>query len=345
MRSPRSLLVAFALISLASAAQALEVREGRMKLVLQENTGRFSLYYLSDMKKERYEALFVDQDPRTSFVALQVDDRSLRLGDTTSLRFRAEKTENGGRFVFESPSISVTQTFTFIKTANAALADGVRMDITAVNRGERESTIGFRFLLDTNLGEKAREHFITDRRSIVGETVMKPETEGDRWWYSKNDCAGLMGSLLVPGINAPDSVHIANWKRLNDAPWKVVASAGRNFNLLPYSIDDSAICYYFEPKPVARGAERSVSILLAAASDAGFAATSTAVDDGLSRLLSASVEQAESPELALRTDLVTVRDLIERVDAAIASGGAVSDEELAALETVMERLKERHGTK
>jgi len=40
-----------------------------------------------------------------------------------------------------------------------------------------------------------------------------------------------------------------------------------------------------------------------------------------------------------------VRDLIERVDAAVAAGGAVSDEELVALETVMERLKERHGIK
>jgi hypothetical protein len=33
-------------------------KSGRaVKMVLHENTGRFSLYYLTDLKKERYEAL------------------------------------------------------------------------------------------------------------------------------------------------------------------------------------------------------------------------------------------------------------------------------------------------
>jgi hypothetical protein len=342
----RSLLVAIILLATISfESEALEVREGRVKLVLHENTGRFSLYYLVDMKKERYESLFVDQDPRTSFVSLLLDDRPLRLGDTASLRCRAEKIEGGARFIFESAAVSVTQTFTFIRTAGATLADGIQVDIAAVNKGERESSVGFRFLLDTKLGEKKREHFSTDRRSITGEISLRPVADGDRWWFSRSDSIGLMGSLAIPKIQPPDSVHIANWKRLSDAPWKFTPSVGRNFNLLPYSIDDSAICYYFEPAPLARGAERRISVLLAAANDAGFSTVSTEVDAGLSRLLSASVEEAESPELALRTDLVTVRDLIERVDAAVAAGGTVSDEELAALETVIERLKERNGLK
>ena len=340
MRKPL-LLALTAFFMLPYAAGALEVREGRVKLVLHENTGRFSLYYLADLKRERYEALFVDQDPRTSFVALIADDRALRLGDTASFRFRAESIDGGARFLFESAALSVTQTFSFIRTANAPLTNGVRMDIDVVNRAERESSIGVRFLIDTKLGEKDREHFSTDRRNISSEVVLTPVVDGDRWWSSKNDNSGLMGSLTLPSMPAPDWVHIANWKRLNDAPWKTLPSVGRNFNLLPYSINDSAICYYFEPSPIARGAQRQVSVLLAAADEAGF--STTVVDTELSRLLAAGVEEAESPELALRTDLITVRDLIERVDAAVAAGGSVSDEELAALETVIERLKERHG--
>jgi len=42
------------------------------------------------------------------------------------------------------------------------------MDVTAVNRGERESSIGFRFLIDTKLGEKSGVHLGTDRRTITG---------------------------------------------------------------------------------------------------------------------------------------------------------------------------------
>ncbi len=338
------LLVFVILPTLPFTVGALEVREGRVKLVLHESTGRFSLYYLTDMKKERYEALFVDQDPRTSFVALLVNDRSLRLGDTSSFRFRIEKTENGARLLFESKDFAVTQSFTFIRTASAALVDGIRMDVDVENRGERAAEVGLRILIDTKLGEEEREHFTTDRRAFAAETVVNPAADGDRWWYSKSDAAGLMGSLAIPADAIPDSVHIANWKRLNDAAWKVPSNPGRNFNLLPYSIDDSAVCYYFDPMPLSRGAGRRVSVLLAAADDAGFSSTPTEVDEGLSRLLSASVEEAESPELALRTDLVTVRDLLERIDAAVSSGGSVSDEELAALEAVMERLNERHGS-
>lgn len=292
----KGFLLFFALASiLPIAAGALEVKEGRVKLVLHETTGRFSLYYLADLKRERYEALFVDQDPRTSFLSLLVDDRSLRLGDTSSFRYRAEKTDSGARFVFESSSVSLTQTFTFIRTANAALADGIRMDIDVMNRAERETSIGIRLLIDTMLGEKNRDHFSTDRRSLASETVLKPIEEGDRWWFSKNDSAGLMGSLSFPADPIPDSVHFANWKRLNDAAWKVDAKPGRNFNLLPYSMDDSAVCYYYEPVRLARGAERRVSVSLAAADTAGFSTTSADVDAGLSRLLSASVEEAESP--------------------------------------------------
>ncbi len=338
------LLLLAILPSLPFAVGALEVKEGRVKLVLHESTGRFSLYYLTDMKKERYEALFVDQDPRTSFIALLVNDRSLRLGDTSAFRFRTEKTDTGARLLFESKDFAVTQNFTFIRTASAALADGVRMDIEVENRGERAAEVALRVLIDTKLGEKDRAHFTTDRRELASETVLNPAADGDRWWFSKNDAAGLMGSLAAPADALPNSVHFANWKRLNDASWKVTPSPGRNFNLLPYSIDDSAVCYYFDPLPLSRGASRRASVLLAAADDAGFSAAPTAVDEGLSRLLSASVQEAESPELALRTDLVTVRDLLARIDAAVSAGGSVSDEELAALEAVMERLNERHGS-
>ena len=45
---------------------SLELNNGRIKLVLHKNIGRFSLYYLSDQEEQRYTSFFLDQDVRTS---------------------------------------------------------------------------------------------------------------------------------------------------------------------------------------------------------------------------------------------------------------------------------------
>lgn len=339
----RILLAAAALFISAGAASGLEVKEGRMKLVVNESSFRFSLYYLSDLGKGSYVPLFVDQDPRTSFLAVLLDDRAARLGEAASFRARAEKTASGARVSFESSAVAVLQDFVFVKTPGSTLADGVRMDVTATNKSDRELSIGLRFLLDTNLGEKSAAHIATDRRSLDAETLIQPSKDADSYWVSRGDAVALMGSIAAGGATVPSSVHVANWKRLNDVPWKAEAGAGRNFNLLPYSIGDSAVSYYFDAEKVARGAERKVSVLLAVENPAGFGQEAVPGESAeLGRLLSAGTAAAESPEIALLTDLITVRDLVARIDAAIASGAEVSADELQALEVVVSRLEERN---
>jgi len=75
MRSRRSALAVLLLGAALLRAWPLEVSEGRLKLVLHQGMGRFSLY-LDGM------ALFVDQDPRTSGLSLLLDDRVYKLGDS-----------------------------------------------------------------------------------------------------------------------------------------------------------------------------------------------------------------------------------------------------------------------
>lgn len=342
MKKPAVLLV---LATLSILSWGLEVREGRLKLTLQEGSGRFSLYYLVDIQKDRYEPLFVDVDPRTTFLSVLVDDRAQRLGESASYRTRVERTDGGAQIVFESSTLTVTQAFSFARSSGTALADLLKMDVSVTNKSDRELNVGLRFVLDTNLGEKKAAHFKTNLRTIESETLLQPKTDADAWWTSENDRLGLMGSVSAPQVRAPDAILFANWKRLNDAPWKPTIAKGRNFNLLPYSIDDSAVSYYFDPVAIPRGGQRVESILLGAANPNGFAGVGQSGDTSeLSRLVQKSVEDAGSAELTLQTDLVTVRDLLERVDAILKSG-TVSDDELSTLEAVVARLKERNPGK
>jgi hypothetical protein len=337
-------LIAFGLV-LAGAASlgALEIREGRIKLVLQETTGRFSLYFQTDIQKNSYQPLFVDQDPRTSFLSILVDDKAVRLGDTTAFRIIAEKTDRGARFRFESTLLMVTETFSFITAGNSGMADGVSVELAVLNKYDRDIQVGLRFQLDTNLGEKGAEHFATDQRSISAEAYLQNGQDTDRWWFSRSENYGLMGSLFLDGVDKPSSVHFANWKRLNDAAWKAAPAANRNFNLLPYSIGDSAISYVWDAQGLARGAERKATLLLAVANQNGFATAAAQTDDAIGRMLRQSVEAAETPEMGWRTDLITMRDLLERVDAYLAGQAPLSDDEIAGLEAIIARLKERNG--
>jgi hypothetical protein len=325
---------------------AAEYVDGRIKLVIHENTGRFSLYFMTDIAREKYVPFFVDQDPRTSFLALMINDRNYKLGESSAFKTRLGGSPSKPALVFESNFLTVTQEFSFVRTAGSSLTNGVRITIGIQNQSERSIQAGARLLLDTNLGEKEEAHFITDRRQIGAEAVID-ETSGDLYWISRGGQLGLMGSLSGPNLTTPDSVYFANWKRLNDAPWKAAYVAGRNFNYLPYSIGDSAACYYYEPRALESGGARIISLVLSSEDENGFTLTSNIPDD-ISRLVQegARVETpAEADQLKgmMDTDLITLRDVIAKIDEYISSGASLSDEELAALELVIARLKAKYN--
>jgi hypothetical protein len=343
----------------AGHVSGAEYVNGRIKLILHETTGRFSLYYLSDLASEKYESFFVDQDPRTSFITVMVNDMTYKLGDSVSFRFRVGGTETKPALIFESSFLSVTEEFSFIKTKNSPEVNGVAITIKAVNSGPREVSAGFRFLLDTSLGEgSARTPFITGRQSIISETMIE-KAAGEKWWISGNERLSLMGSISEGVEETPERVHFANWKRLNETPWKINYTSGRNFNYLPYSIGDSAVSYYFDPGVISRGGERSCSLLLAAPDPAGFTAwrsgsggpaladtpdSSSAADSrGASYPSGAPLVEASAQAEALEQDISLLREFIARMDADLAGTLFVSDDELDSMEAQIARIKTRYG--
>ncbi|MDR2741662.1 MAG: hypothetical protein LBB98_05850 [Treponema sp.] len=339
-RGPRLVPVCLLILFFAcggSVVSAVEILNGRIRLVLHEDTGRFSLYYLIDMPQQRdihfwqYEPLFVDSDPRTSFLTVMVNDRTYRLGDSPSFRMRIRQSAVNPAIIFESSFLLVTQEFTFIKTAGAAMSNGVRMNVRLENRGTEQSLAGMRFLLDTNLGEGSGTAHYTVGQEVVSVEFIIDSQRGDPYWVSRNNRFGLMGSVSTNEGPRPDTVHFANWKRLNEVPWKLVFTLGRNFNYLPYSINDSAVSYNFDPQPLARSASRNCVILLAVADENGFFQTEDAPPNA-----PVTVDSREE-------DLITLRDLLTRLDSHLLGSQVLSDEELEEIETAIAGLKARYG--
>ena len=333
-------IILFCLLA-ANTAGAAEFIDGRIRLVIHENTGRFSLYYMADIAREEYLPFFFDEDPRTSFISLMVNNRSFRMGDSTFFRTRLGGTAQNPAIIFESATITLTQEFSFIRTGTSAQTNGVRINFTIANRSEQSIESGLRFLIDTHLSEENLPHFITDRQEISGETLFDNST-ADRYWASENTRLALMGSIGGEHLSRPDYILFANWKRLNDVPWKPSSIVpGRNFNLQPYSMNDSSVCYYFEPITIPQGGSRTISIALSSKDIRGF---------DQSRIQGGFIPAAGGEELeidderinSIRNDLLILQSMAIRLDSFLFSG-VIPEDELAAMELLISTIKSKYG--
>jgi len=261
----RRLAVLALLIFLLPAGLEADVTNGFVRLILHGRTGRFSLLYLSDTETMLYEPLFNSSDPRASFLSVFVDGKVYRLGDSKIFTAGIERRNGDPALVFESPFLKVSEVFSLVKTPNSPIANGVMITVTVQNSGDKEALVGLRVLIDTQLGEGwGRVPFLTNKRIVAKETLIEG-TSGERFWISRGENVSLMGSIINPldldGV-LPNYVHIANWKRLNDVPWRLRHFEDRSFTNMPYSVMDSAVCYYYEPSPLSSDGTFVYKILL-----------------------------------------------------------------------------------
>lgn len=350
MRGIKKLLVFLCAFSFFLAPlNALELKQGKIKLILHESTGRFSAYYLTDVSRNRYTAFLLDDDPRTTVMSLLVDNTVYRMGESYDFEQTLQKTSDGAEFIWKSGSLEVRESFKPISSAGSSLANGFSITVTIKNISENSLTVGMRYLFDTYLGERDDVHFATPSRTAVqAETDFVGSLPA--YWVSTGsdrEPIALQAMLKGPGITTPDRLVLANWKRLNDSSWNYESRSSRNFNLLPYSINDSAVCQYYNPIPIARGSERTITMAFGNYSDNGFALlekTDEDISEIYTKTVSAETETMDPMEIA-RTDLLTIKDLLERIDELIMSGDNIKQEQIEALAQIVETLedrKERH---
>ncbi len=341
-----SILSVILLLVSVSRLSALEVTNGKMKLVIHENTGRFSLYYLEDVRKDLYTPLFLVQDPRTSVLSILVNNKVYRMGEAAEFVQSVEQTVQGARIVWKSPQLEVSEEFVFIKSKQAPLSDGISIVITLRNISEQDLTLGARYLIDTQLGEKSSTHFVlSDGREVKSELeITRPLP---LYLISRADnLIGLQCMLSSEGITQPDRVVFANWKRMNDSSWSFESSQSRNFNLLPYSVNDSAVFFFYNPVSVSSGSSRTISMAMGNFSPDGFTTSGNVIaDSAISTLYNQAVVTpsgtTDSLEVAVRTDLITVSDLIRQLDKKLSSDSAITEEEIVVYRQILEELRKR----
>jgi len=343
------------LLFVAIPLSALDVADGRIRLTLNEGTGRFVLACQTSGSTGVYVPLLAAQDPRTTSLSIVVGNKIYRMGESSEFSEKSEKTPGGARFIWKSSFLQVTETFTFITATDSNVSTGVRVDLSLKNFSEQGITAGARYLFDTYLGESRGPHFRTSTLpQLSGESTL---TAADKaaWWESPlggdPDGFGFQVMTSGAGLTLPDRVVFANWKRLSDSTWAYDTSAARGFSLLPYSVNDSAVAQYYEPRPIPRSGEATITLAMGLFSKAGYSINSTApvasspAVDFSSQVrdsLSAGKNPADNTQ-AVRADLSTVNAIIGELDSKIGTTGTVSEDELSLIEAALKDLGSRSG--
>jgi hypothetical protein len=362
MKARRIVIPSFllaALVAIAVPLGALEVTNGLVKLTLHEGIGRFSLASLTQASGASYTPLLVAQDPRSSMVSLLVSDRVIRLGESSDFLEAVEKTATGARFTWASKQLVVTETFSFIGVPGSDVASGVRVDLQVANVSEQDLSVAVRYLFDTWLGEASSVHFRTDTVAGLTRELTVTKDERPAYWVSpladNAEGFGFQCMLSGEGVTVPDRVVFANWKRLSDSAWSYTTSAARTFSQAPYSMNDSAVGQYYDSRPIPRGGNLTITLALGRASPSGLTLQTGAVTVAaavppvvVATATETTVETATAvtapppdPVATARSDLTAINELLREIDRRLATGSAVTAEELAALEQSLAALKER----
>ena len=345
----RNLALAFLLGVLSlTPAFSLELTKGRLKVVLHEEIGRYSLYYLSDLKEKTYLALFLDEDPRTSVMNVLVDNKIYRIGDHYDFKGRAELFSNGIRFIWESKTLQISQEFIPIVSNTKPLEDGVKITLSVENISEQDLVVGVRLLFDTYLGEDKNLHFKTDTISKIERELTIAKDNMAQYWLSpvpdKQEELGLQCITAGEGITSPDKIVFANWKRLDDSSWDYETSSSRNFTRPPYSFNDSAVVHYYDPQNIPQGTVRKIVMVMGNYNASGYDISGKKTTGDINTLLQqAETVTSEISDLyySVQADLSTLNKVLDTINSQLSTQEGISEEDLEVIEQILSGLKER----
>lgn len=323
------------------AAEPFEIARGSLKLVLYPASGSFTLYKLSDVGKNRYEALYDDRDASaTSWFSVLSNGRVFKLAKKTGKPVVFTETQDGAKFVFTlTDDFQVEQEFTFVASSLAGADPFVAIDTRIENTSGKNGVFALKALFDTTLGEGEGIHFYTDLRNRVSaETRLRDGVDRDAWIVSKKGALAFMMLRSGSGVSNPETVYLANWDRLNTLTWIPDFVEGRSFNTI-YSINDSAVLFVWPEKELRPNEKLSVQMQIGSGAGTGGGVALDA--KGVSRAQGTS---AADPKLADRSYReAAIKDLLDRIAAIERDPDSVSTDELGRLNTELDFMLKQGG--
>lgn len=246
-------------ILMGSLAWSLTMEEGNMKLVVDDATGGFQLYQRQD-RNSIWEPLMGDSFTSTYFAVYYEDEWINLLIDPVITRW-VESDGLSIDIIFEESRFHYRLNLELVQKGSAPLQNYLSCKGYLQNKDNESHELGLRFLLDSRF-KMNQEYFQVTGESIQSEKgYSRPLPE-----YVLNRGISPSDQLFIlPGEEGmqPDHLVLANWYRLDKSEsLPFLARQGRPFDALPFSLDDGALAYYWNPRDLDPRESMTISMLL-----------------------------------------------------------------------------------
>jgi hypothetical protein len=323
------------LIASAAALGALEVKDNSSVINFNEKDGVWGLSYVQDGSMK---SLFEDRDDRTSYMTLILDNRSYRLQKNSFFNQHVE--EYPGLVVahWSNKVLHVTQSVQRDHDIR-----GFRITVTVRNLSRNYISVGLKNLIDSHNNDNGPDFTIPGNIPVNSERRWTASDVPASWSTYPGESAQI--SFTPLGDRKPDSIIFANWKRLNDSDWEFNYREGRDFSLMPYSINDSAAAIYYNSVSLPPGTEETVQFALTAGSPVyeNAAVKSAGVTEAV-----LPEELEDTPEgkqiilnYAIQYDLDLIDKMTSEIDSLLLTDDPVYNSQTEYFEEELEKLKQK----
>lgn len=310
---------------------ALELKDNSSRIIFNEKDAVWSLYYNID---GQILPLYEDRDDRTSYMNIVIDNRTYRLQKNSFFNQHTES-NNGYAVVHWSNNIlHVTQTVQVDHSIK-----GFRITVTVRNLSKNYLSAGLKNLIDTHNNPDGPDFQVNSNIPVNSEREWSAAEVPGHWGTYPNSSSGSQLSFTTLGDRKPDRLIFANWKRLNDSDWEFNLREGRDFSLLPYSINDSAAALYYNAVSIPPGTEISIQYALT---------TGGPVLGNKEDIVSASTSTTETPDgkeiilgYALGYDLELIDKLVNEIDSLLKTDDPVYNSQIDYYEKELGKLKQK----
>lgn len=213
------------------------------KLEIKESSGRF-VFSMKNGDGE-YISVFSDDDSRTSSFSIFEENGFYTLGETFRYRNHFEETSDGGIFYWTSKNLNIKQIYSLDSEGFLSI------NFYIMNISKDTKSVGIKLLIDTAFEQDDHFYLKQNNGSLEIETEFEVE-DPDKVQYWTSGVRNSKGAsfMMIPTKRNPSRIIFGNWDLLDDADYYYRTASGRDFNNPPYSINDSAVVYFYSPDDV-----------------------------------------------------------------------------------------------
>lgn len=326
----KKVMLALFLVGAVLSLSALDIRDGLVRIRIDDMNGRVLLYRLTNVSGSQYEPIFFDSDPRTSTLMVSIDGRKARLGDSSEYKFNIRRTTTGAEVEYSSVIATITEKISFIKSLDSRVSNGFKIEYVIKNLSSREYKVMLRRIWDTRLGESKGRHFSSNLSDKIEEEQAFTEESPESFIMTPGESASM--AVLLAKVQKPDTVIIGNWKRLSDAAW-MYSTYMKGFSMAPYSLNDSAIGFFWDERILPPGATVVFSSYMLTGGpwtefrDALISGGYGVNEDLPAEQQTSTVIARKNPEI----DIEAIRQLLAVIDSAIDNIDVISESDITIL--------------